>query len=124
MGKVHAVYLEFKDITKTYPGVTALQGVSFGVREGSVHALLGENGAGKSTLLKTLSGAHRPTSGSLQIGGQTHVFQSTAEALAAGVAVIYQELHLVPQMTVAENIYLGHLPNTGGVVNRKKLRED
>ena len=118
------MYLEFKDITKTYPGVTALQGVSFGVREGSIHALLGENGAGKSTLLKTLSGAHRPTSGSLQIGGEAHVFQSTAEALVAGVAVIYQELHLVPHMTVAENIYLGHLPNTGGVVNRKKLREE
>lgn len=117
------MYLEFKDITKTYPGVAALQGVSFGVREGSVHALLGENGAGKSTLLKTLSGAHRPTSGSLQIGSRPQVFQSTAEALAAGVAVIYQELHLVPQMSVAENIYLGHLPNKGGVVNRKKLRE-
>lgn len=118
------MYLEFKDITKTYPGVAALQGVSFGVREGSVHALLGENGAGKSTLLKTLSGAHRPTSGSVQLGGKPHVFQSTAEALAAGVAVIYQELHLVPHLTVAENIYLGHLPNKGGVVNRKKLRED
>jgi len=118
------MYLEFKDVTKTYPGVAALQGVSFGVKEGSIHALLGENGAGKSTLLKTLSGAHRPTSGSLEIGGKPHVFQSTAEALAAGVAVIYQELHLVPQMSVAENIYLGHLPNKGGVVKLKKLRED
>lgn len=118
------MYLEFHDITKTYPGVNALLGVSFGVREGTVHALLGENGAGKSTLLKVLSGAHRPSSGHLSIAGRNHVFHSTSDALAAGVAVIYQELHLIPEMTVAENIYLGHLPGRAGVVNRAKLRAD
>ena len=116
-------YLVFDAITKTYPGVKALRGVSFGVEEGTVHALMGENGAGKSTLLKTLSGAHQPTTGCLRIGGREHVFPSTSAAMAAGVAVIYQELHLVPEMTVAENIYLGHLPQRGGIVDRARLNE-
>jgi L-arabinose transport system ATP-binding protein len=116
-------HLQFEDVTKTYPGVTALQEVSFGVRQGSVHALMGENGAGKSTLLKALSGFHAPTSGRLRIGGTPQSFNSTADALAAGVAVIYQELHLVPEMTVAENIYLGHLPAGRGLVNRPQLRQ-
>ncbi len=114
-------HLQFEAVTKTYPGVNALQNVSFGVSRGSVHALMGENGAGKSTLLKTLSGFHPPTSGQLRLGGQTKVFHSTADALAAGVAVIYQELHLIPEMTVAENIYLGHLPARRGLVNRTQL---
>jgi L-arabinose transport system ATP-binding protein len=116
-------YLQFEAVTKTYPGVTALQSVSFGAGRGSVHALMGENGAGKSTLLKALSGFHSPTSGRLRIGGEAKVFNSTADALAAGVAVIYQELHLVPEMTVAENIYLGHLPARRGLVDQKQLHE-
>ena len=116
-------FLQFEDVTKTYPGVTALQDVSFGVNRGSVHALMGENGAGKSTLLKTLSGFHVPTSGQLRLGDVPQVFNSTADALAAGVAVIYQELHLVPEMTVAENIYLGHLPARRGLVNRAQLHD-
>jgi len=84
---------------------------------------MGENGAGKSTLLKALSGAHEATSGRLLLNGTPHVFHSTADALAAGIAVIYQELHLVPGMTVAENIYLGHLPSRRGIVNRRQLQE-
>ncbi|NDC75280.1 ATP-binding cassette domain-containing protein [bacterium] len=116
-------YLVFDEITKTYPGVQALRGVSFGVEKGTVHALMGENGAGKSTLLKALSGAHQPTTGCLLIDGHAHVFASTSAAMAAGVAVIYQELHLVPEMTVAENIYLGHLPQRGGIVDRTRLNE-
>jgi L-arabinose transport system ATP-binding protein len=116
--------LEFCSVTKTYPGVRALQDVSFTVRPGSVHALLGENGAGKSTLLKTLSGAHMPSNGHLRIDNQDVHFHSTADAIAAGVAVIYQELHLVPQLSVAENLFLGHLPARGGLVDRRKLRAD
>jgi len=116
-----APFLQFEAVTKTYVGVTALQDVTFDVSEGTVHALMGENGAGKSTLLKALSGAHQPTSGQLLLGGRPHVFTSTAAALAAGVAVIYQELHLVPEMTVAENIFLGHLPERAGIVDRAKL---
>ncbi len=117
-------FLEFQGITKRYPGVAALAGISFGARAGSVHALMGENGAGKSTLLKILSGAENPTSGTVQIDGHPHVFTSTPEAIRAGVAVIYQELHLVPEMTVAENIYLGHLPARGGWISRAQLRAE
>jgi L-arabinose transport system ATP-binding protein len=114
-------YLQFDGIGKTFPGVRALDGITFGVQEGSVHALMGENGAGKSTLLKILSGAYRADSGSLLLGGVPHVFHSTMEAIKAGVAVIYQELHLVPELSVAENLYLGHLPHTLGWVNRRTL---
>ena len=117
-------HLEFAHIGKVFPGVRALDDISFGVDEGSVHALMGENGAGKSTLLKILSGAYQASAGEVRIGGQPHLFRSTGEALAAGVAVIYQELHLVPEMTVAENLYLGHLPARGGIVQRARLRAD
>ena len=115
--------LEFLSITKTFPGVNALTDVTFAVPCGSVRALVGENGAGKSTLLKILSGAYVPTSGQLKIDGHECTFRSTSDALAAGIAVIYQELHLVPEMTVAENIYLGHMPSAGGILNRRKLRD-
>ncbi len=100
----------------------ALTDVSFEVQAGAVHALMGENGAGKSTLLKILSGAYRPTAGSLRIDGQPHTFENTGDALAAGVAVIYQELHLVPEMSVAENLFLGHLPQRFGFVDRAGLQ--
>ncbi|HEY8898972.1 MAG TPA: L-arabinose ABC transporter ATP-binding protein AraG [Chthoniobacterales bacterium] len=118
-----AGYLQFKGIRKHFPGVRALDGVTFGVAEGSVHALMGENGAGKSTLLKTLSGAHRPTDGTLVIGGVDCAFASTADAIRAGVAVIYQELHLAPELSVAENLFLGHLPARAGWVDRRSLLE-
>jgi len=114
-------YLSFDKVSKSFPGVHALQDVSFSAAEGSVHALLGENGAGKSTLLKTLAGAQLPTSGTLRIAGQNRVFKNTSEAIDAGVAVIYQELHLVPELSVAENLLLGHLPNGSGVVKRREL---
>lgn len=114
-------YLSFHGITMTFPGVKALSDISFGCYAGQVHALMGENGAGKSTLLKILSGNYIPTAGSLQIRGQQMTFTHTTEALNAGVAIIYQELHLIPEMTVAENIYLGQLPHKGGIVNRSLL---
>ncbi|HUR60682.1 MAG TPA: L-arabinose ABC transporter ATP-binding protein AraG, partial [Opitutaceae bacterium] len=110
-------------VSMEFPGVKALQDVSFDVRAGSIHALMGENGAGKSTLLKILSGADRPTAGTVAIDGRPQVFHRTADALAAGVAVIYQELHLVPEMSVAENLFLGHLPHRGGLVNRRALAQ-
>ena len=114
-------YLSFHGITMTFPGVKALSDISFGCYAGQVHALMGENGAGKSTLLKILSGNYIPTAGNLQIRGQQMTFTHTTEALNAGVAIIYQELHLIPEMTVAENIYLGQLPHKGGIVNRSLL---
>ncbi|MBI4626793.1 MAG: L-arabinose ABC transporter ATP-binding protein AraG [Verrucomicrobia bacterium] len=113
--------LGFERVSMEFPGVMALREVSFDVRAGSVHALVGENGAGKSTLLKILSGAYTPSGGALAIDGHPRVFRHTADALAAGVAVIYQELHLVPEMSVAENLFLGHLPRRLGLVNRREL---
>ncbi|MCP2073720.1 UNVERIFIED_ORG: L-arabinose transport system ATP-binding protein [Pseudomonas lini] len=115
--------LRFNGIGKSFPGVQALANISFVAHPGQVHALMGENGAGKSTLLKILGGAYIPSSGDLQIGEQTMAFKSTADSIASGVAVIHQELHLVPEMTVAENLFLGHLPARFGLVNRGLLRQ-
>ena len=114
-------YLSFRGISKTFPGVKALSDISFDCYSGQVHALMGENGAGKSTLLTILSGNYAPTSGSLVLRGEEISFADTTAALNAGIAIIYQELHLVPEMTVAENIYLGQLPSRGGFVNRSLL---
>ncbi len=114
-------YLSFRGISKTFPGVKALSDISFDCYAGQIHALMGENGAGKSTLLKILSGNYAPTSGTLALQGNEIAFADTTAALNAGVAIIYQELHLIPEMTVAENIYLGQLPHKGGIVNRSLL---
>jgi len=116
-------YVEFRDIGKSFPGVRALDVVTFGVPEGSVRGLIGENGAGKSTLLKILSGVHPPTDGALHIGGIEQRFSSAADAIAAGVAVIYQELHVVPEMTVAENLSLGRMPAKCGIIDRQAMRK-
>ncbi len=115
--------LVVEGVGKAFPGVQALADVSFGVRGGSVHGLCGENGAGKSTLLKVLAGVHRPDSGRLLIDGAQVDPRTPLEALDAGVAVIYQELHLVPGVTVAENVMLGHLPSRFGIVQSATLRD-
>ena len=115
--------LRFNGIGKEFPGVKALAQISFEARPHQVHALMGENGAGKSTLLKILGGAYMPSSGTVHIGEQTMAFKCAADSIASGVAVIHQELHLVPEMTVAENLFLGHLPSRFGVVNRGLLRK-
>ncbi len=122
------VLLAFEGVSKHFGAVRALERVSASVRAGSVHALLGENGAGKSTLLKVLSGAHAPASGRLRVDGVERSFANPSEAFASGVAVIYQELHLVPELSVAENVFLGHLPARRGVlgalgfIDRARLR--
>lgn len=102
--------LELCNITKTFPGVVALDGVSFDVRPGEVHALLGENGAGKSTLIKIIAGAYQPDGGELLFGGEPVRLSSPREAAARGVAVIYQEMSLYPELSVAENIFMGRHP--------------
>jgi len=114
-------YLEFKQICKSFPGVKALSNMSFKVQEGSIHALMGENGAGKSTLLKILSGIHQPTDGILMINNKAVQFDSTTQALEQGIAIIYQELNLIPELSVAENIFLGQLPTKNGRVDRHLL---
>ncbi|MGO2147906.1 L-arabinose ABC transporter ATP-binding protein AraG [Halomonas sp.] len=116
-------YLRFDNISVVFPGVRALDGVSFSAHTGQVHALMGENGAGKSTLLKVLSGVNRAAEGALWIDGQRHVFSNAREALREGIAIIYQELTLSPNMSVAENLLLGQLPTRQGFVNRRKMRE-
>jgi len=113
--------LQFNSLSKAFPGVQALSKVTFSVAPGSVHALCGENGAGKSTLLKILSGVYQADQGQLVLHGQAMRFGTPFEAIRAGVAVIYQELHLVPEMTVAENVFLGHLPAAGGWVDQRRL---
>ena len=106
--------LEVRDLEKSFPGVRALSGVSFDVSAGEVHALLGENGAGKSTLIKIVSGVYQPDAGEILIDGRAMRFATPEEAKRAGVATIYQELLLFPELTVAENIFLGHAPRAGG----------
>jgi rhamnose transport system ATP-binding protein len=102
--------LQLDHITKTFPGVKALTDVHFEMQPGEVHALLGENGAGKSTLIKIISGVYRPDSGEMHIDGQPITFDNPRAAQAAGIATIYQELSLYPELTVAENIFMGHQP--------------
>lgn len=116
-------YLRIDGITVEFPGVRALDGVSFSARGGEVHALMGENGAGKSTLLKVLSGVNRVTDGQLWIGGEPIVFANAREALRRGIAIIYQELTLSPNLSVAENLLLGQLPVKHGFLDRRRLRE-
>jgi ribose transport system ATP-binding protein len=115
--------LELHGITKSYPGVRALKGVSFSVRRGSVHALAGQNGAGKSTLVKILSGAESPDTGSIRLGGELQRFRDPMDAQQAGIHTIYQELSLVPSLSVAENIFLGQLPlRRGAAVDWQRMQ--
>ena len=102
--------LSLEGVAKSFPGVRALDGVRFDVRAGEVHALLGENGAGKSTLIKIMSGVHEPDAGTLLLDGRPVRFARPQDAQRAGIATIYQELLLFPELSVAENIFLGHAP--------------
>lgn len=108
--------LRVEGITKGYLGVEALKNVSFSVKRGSIHALAGQNGAGKSTLVKILSGAEAPDSGSIYLGGQRMRFRGPTDAQNAGIHTIYQELSLVPSLSVAENIFLGEWPTRAQTV--------
>jgi ABC-type sugar transport system ATPase subunit len=109
-----ADFVQFRSVTKTFGGVTALSDVSLGMARGECHGLMGENGAGKSTLGKVLAGIHRPDSGDLVIDGSAHVFGSPRDALAAGVAMVHQELAFCPELSIAENLALGHYPRRAG----------
>jgi D-xylose transport system ATP-binding protein len=115
--------LEMRDITKVFPGVRALDGVTFDLQAGEIHALVGENGAGKSTLMKVLGGVypHGSYGGEILIDGHAQRFASIAQAAAAGVAIVYQELALIKDLTVGENIFLGREPNRYGVVRWNEL---
>jgi D-xylose transport system ATP-binding protein len=116
-------FLEMRNITKSFPGVRALDGVSLALRPGEIHALVGENGAGKSTLMKVLGGVypHPQYGGEIFISGTEQKFSSVRDAEKAGIAVIYQELSLVREMTVGENIFLGREPRRFGVIRWEEL---
>src|SRR5690606_10085132 len=120
----HEPILQLQGITKSFAGTRVLSGVDFDLRAGEIHALMGENGAGKSTLMKVLGGVHAPDSGAIVIGGEHKVFATPGDAIAAGVAMIHQELSTVPEMTVAENLALGREPVRGVVLDRKRLRAE
>ena len=106
--------LATRGLCRTFAGIAALSDVDFEVRAGEVHALVGANGAGKSTLIKLLAGVHRPSGGEIRIDGRTVNFDSPRQSQQAGIATVYQELSLVPQLTVAENLFLGREPLQGG----------
>jgi len=108
--------LEVRGVTKSFPGVRALKGVSLKVRTGEIHALVGENGAGKSTLMKILAGAYRPDGGEVLLDGKPVHFHTPHEARAAGIGIIYQELTVAPNLTVAENVFLGSEPRKFGFI--------
>lgn len=111
-----------RGIGKRFPGVRALDGVDFTVRAGEIHALLGENGAGKSTLIKVLTGVHAPDAGTITLAGQHIAPDSPKAAEAAGISTVYQEVNLIPTLSVAENIGLGRQPGRLGFLNWRALR--
>ena len=119
------VLLEMKNITKEFPGVKALDGVSLKVRRGTVHALMGENGAGKSTLMKCLFGIHSRDGGEILLDGKPVSFRNPKEALENGVAMVHQELNQALKRNVMDNMWLGRYPTALGIYTlEKKMMED
>ncbi len=117
--------LELRDIVKVFPGVKALDRAGMEVYAGEVHALCGENGAGKSTLMKIIAGAEKPTSGKILLEGKEVHFNSTKDAEKMGIAMIYQEFNMIPDMSIAENMYLGRYPiKKMGIIDKKALNEN
>ncbi|MFI0445745.1 sugar ABC transporter ATP-binding protein [Actinomadura sp. 6N118] len=115
--------LRVHGLRKAFPGVVALDGVDFDLRPGEVHVLLGENGAGKSTLIKSLSGAYQPDGGRIVVDGKETGIRSAQDAQDLGIATIYQEFNLVPELTVAENLFLGRPPRRFGLVDKRAMAE-
>ncbi|CAA9383350.1 MAG: Inositol transport system ATP-binding protein [uncultured Rubellimicrobium sp.] len=105
--------IEMRSIEKNYGNIVALAGVSFDVRPGECHCLLGDNGAGKSTFIKTMSGVVQPTRGQIVVEGRPMSFQSPRDAMNAGIATVYQDLAMIPLMSVARNFFMGREPTTG-----------
>ncbi len=116
--------LSMEGISKAFPGVQALEKVTFRLEAGEIHALVGENGAGKSTLMKILAGIHQPDEGTLRIDGLARTFRGPRDAEAAGVAIIHQELSLFPELTVADNLFLGReITRPLGILDRRAMRK-
>ena len=111
--------LTVRALTKTFPGVKALDGVDFTLRAGEVHALLGENGAGKSTLIKTVTGVLQRDGGTVELGTREIHPKSPADALSAGIGTVYQEVNLLPNLSVAENLFMGRQPGRFGLIRNR-----
>lgn len=111
--------IELKDVGKRFGSVVALDGISMAVRPGQVHCLLGDNGAGKSTLIKILSGVHTPTSGEMLLDGRPITFSSPRQALDAGIATVFQDLAMIPLMSITRNFFLGREPTRGRWLARR-----
>src|SRR3954465_7683015 len=116
-------FLVFKNITKRFPGVLALDDVSFQIEQGACHALIGENGAGKSTLGKILAGVYVADEGEMQLDGRPVRALNPLAARKLGIAMVHQELAFCPNLTVAENLCLGDLPRRAGWLDRKTMRD-
>jgi ribose transport system ATP-binding protein len=121
MSTVPPTLLEFDQITQRFPGVVALDGVSFDVRAGELHAICGENGAGKSTLMKILSGVYTEPEGQLRVRGVASRFRGTRDAEAAGIAIIHQELNLVDDLSIAANLFLGRELTRWGLLDERRM---
>lgn len=117
-------HIEFEHIVKTFPGQKALDDVSFSIRKGEIHAIIGENGAGKSTLLNILHGVFPATSGEIRIAGKPAKFSSIADAINFGIVKVHQEIVSIPEMTVAENLFMGKEPGRFGIVDKQKMNKD
>lgn len=115
------VICSIKHIVKKFPGVVALNDVSFDICRGEVHAVVGENGAGKSTLMNVLSGVYLPDGGSIEFDGKPVEFHNPREAQATGIAMIHQELSLSPHMTAAENVFINRMPKKNGFIDKKEM---
>jgi ribose transport system ATP-binding protein len=116
--------LEVAGVNKSFAGVHALRDVDFSLRPAEVHALIGENGAGKSTLIKVMTGVHRPDAGTVELAGRAREFRNPLEAQAAGISTIYQEVNLVPLMSVARNLFLGREPRRLGLVDTRRMNRE
>lgn len=123
MGNETTLLLEIRQLSKSFPGVRALEEVDFTARRGEVHALMGENGAGKSTLIKVLTGVHARDGGTVRLDGKEIHPRSPKEAEAAGISTVYQEVNLIPHLTVAENICLGRQPTRLGLIRWQLMAE-
>ncbi|TBL31139.1 sugar ABC transporter ATP-binding protein, partial [Verrucosispora sp. SN26_14.1] len=115
--------LALRGISKSFLGVRVLDGVGLDVAAGEVHAVVGENGAGKSTLMKIVSGGYAPDEGTVELDGEPRAFGGPRDAQRAGIGIIHQEFNLLPERTVAENVFLGHEPTRRGLVDRRRMRE-
>jgi monosaccharide-transporting ATPase len=116
--------LKMSEVSKAFPGVKALSDVSFTLRKGEVHALMGENGAGKSTLIKVLTGVHPMDKGKVLLNGKPITARSPQEAQTLGISTVYQEINLCPNLSVAENLYIGRVPKRRGSIDWKRMNED